>query len=85
MIKKEKERVVSIEDKYYIVLRRIDSGDPQAKIAAELELGTNTVSDCLRRREKIERWHCTHSASSSKDMHKRKTMKEGKHPTVQSE
>lgn len=41
---KRKKKSGSIEDKY-AVLRRIDLGEPQAKIPAELEVGTSTVSD----------------------------------------
>lgn len=85
--KKRKKKVISIDEKY-AALKRIDSGVPQAKVAADSGVGTSMVIDWVKKRKDIEKWCLTHgsvsssSDTSSKKMSGRKSMKEGEHPKV---
>lgn len=85
--KKRKRTVISIDEKY-TALKRIDNGVSQAKVAADLGVGTSTVNDWVKKRKEIEKWCSTHVAGSSssgtgsKKTSGRKTMKEGEHTKV---
>lgn len=63
MAGKRKKTVFSIEDKLG-ALKRLDAGETAKKIASEMGVGTSTVSDWKKSREKIEKW-CSNQASGS--------------------
>lgn len=63
MAEKRKKTVITIEDKLR-ALKRLDAGETAKKIASEMGVGTSTVSDWKKSREKIEKW-CSNQAFSS--------------------
>lgn len=63
MSEKRKKTVFSIEEKLRAI-KRLDAGETAKKIAIEMGVGTSTVSDWKKSREKIEKW-CSVQASGS--------------------
>jgi len=77
---KRKQVCVSVEEKLRAI-KRIDGGESAKKIALELGVGTSTVSDWRKNRQKIEKW-CS-SQSSGSAIKVRKSMHKGKHVEVE--
>uniref|UniRef100_A0A1B6M632 HTH CENPB-type domain-containing protein n=1 Tax=Graphocephala atropunctata TaxID=36148 RepID=A0A1B6M632_9HEMI len=63
MAEKRKKTVVTMEEKLRAI-KRLDMGESAKKIAAEMGVGTSTVSDWKKSRKAIENWCLTQPSSS---------------------
>lgn len=73
MMAARRKRIVVTMDEKLLALKKIDAGESGKKIAAEMGVGTSTISDWKKSRSDIEKW-CSFTASINRTK-KPKTMK----------